>query len=542
MQILADQPELLHNTQTIIGVLLTIVVLCLFNNESNFLLQLIKDLTADFTTNLEKTNNKIGNEINEYIENLEKQKNIKAPRLYWVRLAKDNNLTNEYNELMQNNKEEQNINYCVLEALKKNKDILFSYKKEQRKQNERSKQNEQNFISLYFLIMLLFVMSLDACCISLEFGGVFLVMESIVSTYFSISLWRRWYKFDREANNTNYYNKNLKQILCDIIPKAILFILLLITILSSSNLQEWIGEITITATTMSLFFFLSQPLMHGLRYTEKHNNQPIKHPLYTIVFFIIIPSVSFIIIFIAKILSFSNTQTWIDLGINIATIVSFFLFLSQPLKHGFKYSEKYNNQPIKHSLYIIVFCFIIPCLLLFLIATSLSFSNTQAWTCWITTIVVTIFFIFSISQPLIHGFMYTERYNNQFIIKHAFYIIVLCILISFSFYGAIHTLDKIEILLSEGIWKDAIINLHGNIKAMTNNISWVRSYFIIISVGNIFFIPLLTGYYYNYKNAIKVSKSLVQIKPKIVNDLKENNNKYIEIVKKIEKLTEQQHN
>ena len=65
MNFFSDKPELLGNTQTLLGVLVTLIVLCLFNNESNFLLKLIRNMVADFAKNLQEKMNDIWEDIRE---------------------------------------------------------------------------------------------------------------------------------------------------------------------------------------------------------------------------------------------------------------------------------------------------------------------------------------------------------------------------------------------------------------------------------------------------------------------------------------------
>lgn len=210
MDIFASHPELLDDTQTFIGVLLTFVVLCLFSDKTNFLLVLISNITADFSVNLKKRVSK----IDEDIKKEGKEKNIK----FWMGLAKEKKLQDEINDLNKNIRNELDIRNSILDYLipetKTNDYLLSLYRKSMPPEAKicdylsllYSRKKEQGFIFLYFLILLLFVMTLDACCINEKFGGVFLAMECIVSTSFSLKLWHRWFFFPEENKEDNKKN------------------------------------------------------------------------------------------------------------------------------------------------------------------------------------------------------------------------------------------------------------------------------------------------------------------------------------------------
>ena len=185
MYFFADKPELLGNTQTLVGVLLTFIVLCLFSNESNFLLKLICNMVADFTENLRTEICKINNEINE--KKQEKEKNtdpIVANRSYWSEQSKKSPELEK--RFLDNNKKELEIRDGILKNLEKYIDSF----KDTDKILELKK--ESIFVSLYYLILLLTVMTMDACCVSAEFGSLFLFIGNLVSFYFTTMLWYRY--------------------------------------------------------------------------------------------------------------------------------------------------------------------------------------------------------------------------------------------------------------------------------------------------------------------------------------------------------------
>lgn len=117
MNFFSDNPELLGNTQTLLGVLVTLIVLCLFNNESNFLLKLIRNMVADFAKNLQEKMNDIWEDIREQKSKYDAQLGtIVTNRKYWVGQAKKAG-DDLYNRILLNNKQEQDILSGILDNL-----------------------------------------------------------------------------------------------------------------------------------------------------------------------------------------------------------------------------------------------------------------------------------------------------------------------------------------------------------------------------------------------------------------------------------------
>lgn len=167
MEFFSDKPELLGNTQTLLGVLVTLIVLCLFNDESNFLLKLIRNMTADYAKNLQEKMADIRIQIQKQKEDMEKEiGGIVSNRTFWVRLAKAKG-DDLYERILNNNKEEQNVLGGMLDNLS---EPLSKFGKTD---GDLQLKRENVFVSLFFLILLLGVMMIDACCISNAVGSLF---------------------------------------------------------------------------------------------------------------------------------------------------------------------------------------------------------------------------------------------------------------------------------------------------------------------------------------------------------------------------------
>ena len=380
MDLFVDKPELLGETQTLIGVLLTFIVLCLFSNESNFLLMLICNMVADFTANLKDKIDEIKKEIEQ-----EKKKSdaamgpIANNRSYWVNQAKTQH-PELHQELMDNNKKELEIRNQILNDIGPE---IESYNQS----GDLLKMKEENkFVSLYFLILMLVVMTMDACCVSSAAGGIFLVLENIITFYFTGCL---WYHYIVEKKKNVKYDEH-----SHIFTKVLLGVFLMVII--------WMGGLSFSILSLSVF--------------------------------------------------------------------------------------------------------------------------------WLFTIGSISLAVFFMSYWLMCNFRYTVRYNNQFIIKHALYIVFICILLTCLLFF----LCTIDVKGGDTYFHMALYNLQENIKYIMKNIFWVRFVFVLLCSANSFFIPLLIGYFYNHIKAKHVQKIMNSSKQDIVEKIKKNNNEYQQIVKKIQ--------
>lgn len=380
MNIFSKTPELLGDSQTIIGVFITLIVLCLFSNESNFLLKLICNMVADFTKNLQEKISEIRDEIKSQKSKNDKQLgDIVMNRKYWVKQAKQKDKS-LYERIIQNNKEEQDILSGILNNLNEpltNFDHTNEYLKLKR---------ENVFVSLFFLILLLSVMVMDACCISNEVGSIFLSLLTFITSYFTIML---WYRFSVDQKEGTEYSNH------------------------SHILRDVVG-----GTVSTIFIWIL--LLGGFR--------------------------------------FNNTTVW---------FFSFFFFVI--MVAGFSYH-------------------------------------------------------------LMHNFRYCVRYNNQFVIKHSFYIMFVCALITLILYG----LCNVDCSDGDCLLYSSIQNIQFNIGNLISDSNWTKRSFVFLAALNTFFIPLLVGYYYNHKKAVNATKQMEKNKKEIMNLLKDNISEYQEILKDIQ--------
>ena len=381
MTFFSEKPELLGDAQTLLGVLVTLIVLCLFNNESNFLLKLIRNMVADFAKNLQEKMTDIRKQIHEQRRLNEKELGaIVTNRAFWVKQAKakGNDL---YERLLENNKEEQNVLGEILNNL--NEPLANFDKTDEFLRLKR----ENIFVSLFFLILLLGVMMMDACCISNAVGSIFLSILTYISTYYSLSLWFRFFKDQERKENYPKHNHNVMIVL------------------------GW------------LFF--------------------------VVLFWL----------FLLAYYRFGNRDVW---------LFSFAYFTS----------------------------------------------------------LVAVF-----SYNLMFNFRFCVRYNNQFVIKHAFYIMLLCAVITLLLWilRSIHCEDQ------ECVAFSFLQNIHYNVDMLIVDSKWAKRSFVLLATCNTFFIPLLLGYYYNHKKATGATRQMEINKQAILSQLQKNIAEYQEILKDIQK-------
>ena len=156
----------------------------------------------------------------------------------------------------------------------------------------------------------------------------------------------------------------------------------------------------------------------------------------------------------------------------------------------------------------------------------------EKWILWSVTILYAFLAISIFSYWLMHNFRYSVRYNNQFVIKHSLYMVI------GSFLGA-YILYRLRLL---GMHNESsfahivILNLHTNINTIITDYYIVRIIFILLAAGNTFFVPLLLGYYYNWRKAVSVKNDMASKKSTIIEELMNNHDEYRIIISEIQDI------
>ena len=67
MEIIVNEPELLKGTQTFIGVLITLLVLCLFHDKNtNFMLRIVVNMIDDFLSSVAHSVDRMRKELKDF--------------------------------------------------------------------------------------------------------------------------------------------------------------------------------------------------------------------------------------------------------------------------------------------------------------------------------------------------------------------------------------------------------------------------------------------------------------------------------------------
>lgn len=176
---------MLGNAQTFIGVLITLVVLCLFKHaDGNFLRMILTDLREDlnryFTGKI-----KTVTETYEGILTPEGSVDVSTYNIdYWTLKAKETNLSSEFNDAWTNlkNKTLQLLNRVKLyETLQSQKAKIIE------------ERDGDRYVALYLLLWGIVVMSLDALCGNKgyvhDINSGFLFISTVLSTVFLYKVW-----------------------------------------------------------------------------------------------------------------------------------------------------------------------------------------------------------------------------------------------------------------------------------------------------------------------------------------------------------------
>lgn len=129
-----------------------------------------------------------------------------------------------------------------------------------------------------------------------------------------------------------------------------------------------------------------------------------------------------------------------------------------------------------------------------------------------------------------HNFRYCVRYNNQFVIKHSFYIMFFCAVITMLLFVIRNIPCDDQLCCLYGFLQ----NIHHNIDMLVVDAKWAIRVFIVLATCNTFFFPLLVGYYYNHKKATGATRQMEMNKQGIMKRLEINIADYQEIIKDIQ--------
>lgn len=177
---------MLGGTQTLIGVCVTLLVLCIFSgSKSNFIHQIFEDFWKDLTRKNVALNVKLKESLDERKGHDEKQNNFLKKESFWREIA---NNTNKQTSLLKNRAESkiipqsffQEAQEAVNSASNKMDDLL-------------NKREEDTYIEFYLFIITLLVITLDSLHVPVSIGSVFTLTLTALSFVYTTGLWYLYY-------------------------------------------------------------------------------------------------------------------------------------------------------------------------------------------------------------------------------------------------------------------------------------------------------------------------------------------------------------
>lgn len=174
---------LFGNSQTFIGVLITLIVLCLFNDKSNFILGMISILNKDMETYLNKC-----------LDALKESKNFPSqPSLpkngaysydYWIERL-DERTKQKWMKI------ENDYKDYIFAFHNKSQSFINQYKEEI---NRILNRHELIFIEIHLFINSLILMAIDGCCTISVGWNCFVCILTFMSVCYSCFLWYHYIK------------------------------------------------------------------------------------------------------------------------------------------------------------------------------------------------------------------------------------------------------------------------------------------------------------------------------------------------------------
>lgn len=181
MDLFAENAELLGGTQTFVGVMVALIVLCIFHDksDSNFLRRITENLYSGLTESNSRYINKLRESLKKPTDISGDKTGILKDPLGWIKLAQGENSA----ALLDNVNKSSML---PVKFFKKAQEKIENCKVSITEQNERV---EDAYIQTYLLVVSLFVFSLDAMHVGKEIGAFVLLSSSLLMTMFSIGMW-----------------------------------------------------------------------------------------------------------------------------------------------------------------------------------------------------------------------------------------------------------------------------------------------------------------------------------------------------------------
>ena len=172
MDFFVGQPEILGGTQTFVATLATLIVLCLFRNEANFLRGIMKSLSLDLES-------EIIEKLSAFRSDLKERTNPKV-------ISSSLSPTSEEQLAIERDMERELVIYNFFTAAKRERrryDVIF----------ERfDRREDPRYIAVLMFMAVMIVLTLDCMNVSQEVGSLFLYPTNYMLTISSFVLWAEY--------------------------------------------------------------------------------------------------------------------------------------------------------------------------------------------------------------------------------------------------------------------------------------------------------------------------------------------------------------
>lgn len=173
----SGSPSLLEGTQTFVAAIATLIVLCLFRNENNFLMKIVVNLKDNLQSDIER-------KISRLKETIAEKRNSKGNEItndvdFWKKIATET----DAQKLMKVTTAQGLIENTFFINATNTKDLYVS-KIDQLDQRESS-----GLMALFTFIEIIAILTLDSCHINSTLGSIILTLMNWMTLVISVAMW-----------------------------------------------------------------------------------------------------------------------------------------------------------------------------------------------------------------------------------------------------------------------------------------------------------------------------------------------------------------
>lgn len=238
MEIIASEPELLNGAQTFIGVLITLLVLCLFHDKNtNFMLRIVVNMIDDFLSSVKHSVDRMREDLKDY-SGKSRNEQLAFADYHWLSQSKKYPEIHQKLLVVTESSED-----AIMQFFNSNSSYIERLKLIQKKVDDKS---EHELVSHVMMLLLMVVMTMDAIGVSVGFGSVFLFFLMLYSSVFFLYLWVQYLNFKSPVPEKKIYHTRRTRTLA-----PISFVVLLL------SLASWIALSSLTTLCFKYYLLWS---------------------------------------------------------------------------------------------------------------------------------------------------------------------------------------------------------------------------------------------------------------------------------------------